>query len=229
MFLNKKKILILITTICIYFILTYIYNYIMNMDKYSEIYILNRDVQRGEVIKSEYFNKISIKKESYLDYMLSIDDISSYVFKDNIYKDQILTKDIMLESSLYDSAALEVITIKFDSIEDIASYKVEKGSIVNIFYTAKTTDVKNLIDNIECSKTYAGENGFETVTIKLFENVEILNAYDKEGNISKINSKSNNIATSQTVSTIKIEVDKEKALIYNALKAKGKFSITILR
>lgn len=221
----KKNLLILIVSIFIYFIINYIYQNVVVSNDYIQIYVLNQDVNRGDAIKEEYFDVVNIKNSNVsLESTIDINTLKEYVFRDSFSKNQILTNDIVLESSLYESSDLEIITIKFDSIENIAAYKVEKGSIVNVFYTAKYSEISNVIEDIDNQKMYVGEGTLETVTIKLFENINILNAYDKDGNIIKISDNTDG----EIISTITVEVSKNEALIYNSIKDKGIFSISVI-
>lgn len=221
----KKNLLILIISIFIYFIINYIYQNVVVSNDYIQIYVLNQDVNRGDAIKEEYFDVVNINNSNVsLESTININTLKEYVFRDSFSKNQILTNDIVLESSLYESSDLEIITIKFDSIENIAAYKVEKGSIVNVFYTAKYSEISNVIEDIDNQKMYVGEGTLETVTIKLFENINILNAYDKDGNIIKISDNTDG----EIISTITVEVSKNEALIYNSIKDKGIFSISVI-
>lgn len=221
----KKNLLILIVSIFIYFIINYIYQNVVVSNDYIQIYVLNQDVNRGDAIKEEYFDVVNINNSNVsLESTININTLKEYVFRDSFSKNQILTNDIVLESSLYESSDLEIITIKFDSIENIAAYKVEKGSIVNVFYTAKYSEISNVIEDIDNQKMYVGEGTLETVTIKLFENINILNAYDKDGNIIKISDNTDG----EIISTITVEVSKNEALIYNSIKDKGIFSISVI-
>ena len=223
---SKKNIIILIISIFTYFIIASIYSNVINKSDYIDVYVLNKNVSRGESLNQEDLKKVRILRNETLNDDYNVDINNKYVYKDSLYKNQIIYNNILINKNDYVSTSSEIVTIKLDSIEDAASYQLEKGSIVNIFYTSKTSDVTNILSAINKQNMIIGSGSAEFVTIKIFENIKILNVFNKDGNIIK---KDENLSVNKSIATVNIEISKEEAMLFNSLKNKGKFSITVLR
>lgn len=217
----KKNLIILIIAIILYFVFNSIYNKVIKNDNYVDIYVLNKDVNRGQLVNLEDLNKVKVSKNLKIQ---SFELNDEYVYKDKLYKNHILDKSILLEKSKYIQSDLEIISIKLNSIENAGSYQIEEGSVVNIFYTAQATNVRNVLEKLSKDKIFIGEGSLEKVTVKLFENIKVLKTYDKNGAVTNLKSIDN-----REIKTINVEVSKEEAILFNTLKDKGEFSISILK
>ena len=219
----KKNIIILFIAIAIYLIISIVYQKLINKNKYVEVYVLNKDMQRGEDLSLEDLDKIKVLTDNvYLD-QYNFDINNHYVFKDYIYKNQIITNSVLIKKDEYVKSKFEIVSIKLESIDNAASFQITKGNIVNIFYNSKTEDISNILSNINKENIILGKGNNEIITLKLFENIKILNTYNKEGQIIKDDS------SNKLISTIDIELTKENAILVNSLKSKGEFIITIVR
>ena len=220
---TKNNIIILLIAIVVYIVISITYQNLTNKNKYIDVYVLNKDVQRGNELSINDLVKIKVlSDDSYLkEYDFDIN--KKYVFKDFLYKNQIINSSVLIKKDEYVDSKFEIVSIKLDSIDDAASFQIEKGNIVNIFYTSKTQDISNVLGNINKENIILGKGGSEAITLKLFENVKILNTYNKEGQIIKEDS------TNKLISTISMELTKENAILVNSLKSKGNFIVTIVR
>ena len=220
---TKKNIIILFIAIIIYIIISIVYQNLTIKNKYIVVYVLNRDVKRGENLNINDLIKMSVLSDKLHLEEYSFDINNEYVFKDNLYKNQIVSDSIVIKKDEYISSNLEIVSIKLDSIDNAASFQIEKGSVVNIFYTSKIQDVSNILGKINKENIVLGKGNSEIITLKLFENIKILNTYNKEGQIIK------NDSSNKLISTISIELTKENAMLVNSLKNKGEFIVTIVR
>ena len=220
---TKKNIIILFIAIIIYIIISIVYQNLTIKNKYIDVYVLNRDVKRGENLNINDLIKMSVLSDKLHLEEYSFDINNEYVFKDNLYKNQIVSDSIVIKKDEYISSNLEIVSIKLDSIDNAASFQIEKGSVVNIFYTSKIQDVSNILGKINKENIVLGKGNSEIITLKLFENIKILNTYNKEGQIIK------NDSSNKLISTISIELTKENAMLVNSLKNKGEFIVTIVR
>lgn len=216
----KRNLYMIIIAIILYFSLSFIYNNFVVKSEFIYVYGLTKDVSRGDIINKQDFNKVKI----------STDNLDNYINKlpqEGYYKDDYESGTIMLinmvlskEEYIRSKENTEVISIQLDTAEDAVSYQISKGNIVNIFYSAKLMDIKNIYNSINKESIISNnlENGY--VTIKLLDNIEILNCYDKNGNVTK---------KGAIAQTILVEVSKDEIVKINNLKNYGKFSISIIR
>lgn len=216
----KRNIYVVIIAITIYFSLTFIYNKFILKDEYDYVYSLLKNVSRGDKVLESDLVKIKISS-NVSDKYLSVYTEDKY-YKGDYLEGSIILNNMILHGDEYVKSKenTEVISIKLNFAEDAASYQIEKGSIINVFYSAKLAEIQNIFNNINKSSVSSNdlENGY--VTLKLLEEVKIVNSFDKYGSISKKGS---------AVETILIEVSKDESIKINNLKNYGKFSISIIK
>lgn len=216
----KRNMYIAIVAIALYFALTMCYERFVVKDEFTYVYSIVKNVSRGDKILESDLIKIKVSDNN-LDKYISVYPQDGY-YRDDYLEGSILLNNMILTSEEYIKAKTdnEIISIKLSLAEDAASYQIEKGSIVNIFYSAKLAEIDNIINSI--NKTSISSNNADNgyVTLKLMEKIKILSCYDKYGNITK---------KGNVVETILVEVSKDESIKINNLKNYGKFSISIIK
>lgn len=224
MYRYKKKIIILLCSLVIYFVLIYIKGKITNQNL-TQVYILNKDVQRGEKIEHKDVTKINIDTTT-LNFKF-VESVENIVANEELKCGQILNKYNVLNESEYvkvSSEDKERIAIKLSDLNTNASSIFDKGSIVNIYYTGRSSQLEDIILSLNAQSIKSSSISDSYTTIALIENVKIINLYDKNG--KKINNDNTQI---NIIDSIEIEVEKNMAAIIENLKNYGKFSVTVKR
>ncbi|MDD2376865.1 MAG: hypothetical protein PHD15_05510 [Clostridia bacterium] len=216
----KRNIYILIIAIVIYFTLIVFYKKVILKDEFNYVYALSTNVSRGDKVLESGLVKIKISS-NILDKYMTVYTGQGY-YRDDYLEGSIVLEDMILSNDEYINAGIntEIISIKLDSAEAAASYQIEKGSVINIFYSAKSSEIESVFNSINKESVISNnlESGY--VTMKILENTKIISCYDKYGNITK---------TGNVVETILVEVSKDESIKINNLKNYGKFSISIIK
>lgn len=211
---------VVIIAIVIYFTLSFIYNNFITKDDFKYVYLLDKKVSRGDMVLESDFVKMKILGDYSNKYLSEF--TSDKVYSDDYMPGYIISNEMLISNEEYiqiDSNK-ELVSIKFDFSEDAASYQVEKGSVVNIFYSAKLFDVSEIINSINKENIISNKLDNSYVTVKLLEKAKIKNCYDKFGKVA---------INSGVIETVLIEVSKEDSIMINNLKNYGKFSISIIK
>jgi hypothetical protein len=216
----KRNIYIVIIAIIVYFALTLCYKKIIIKDDFNYVYSLVKNVSRGDKVIESDLIKIKIPS-SISDKYLSVYVQDGY-YKDDYMEGAVVLKNMIMPGSEYIKAGVdnEIISIKLNSAEDAVSYQIEKGCIVNIFYSAKLSEIESIFNSINNVSVISNNLNSGYVTIKLLEKVQILSCFDKYGNITKKGNAFENIL---------IEVTKDESIKINNLKNYGRFSISVIR
>lgn len=225
----KRNIIILISSIFVFLILRYLNNSIVNVKKYTDVYILNKDVEKGTKLDESYLKKASLKKETAqeLQTFTNLNSLCNYVSISNMSKGQILTNEVLQneEEYLVNDKNLELISIKVANSYDFSSYQISRDSIVNLYYTGKTEFTEEVLKNINNYQIISsGDNGY--ISLKLLENIKVKNTYDKYGNAVLSSSKK---SEDVLIDTIVIEISNNMASVINNLKKYGDFSVTLIK
>lgn len=216
----KRNMYVVIIAIVIYFTLSFIYNNFITKDDFKYVYLLDKKVSRGDMVLESDFVKMKILGDYSNKYLSEF--TSDKVYSDDYMPGYIISNEMLISNEEYiqiDSNK-ELVSIKFDFSEDAASYQVEKGSVVNIFYSAKLFDVSEIINSINKENIISNKLDNSYVTVKLLEKAKIKNCYDKFGKVA---------INSGVIETVLIEVSKEDSIMINNLKNYGKFSISIIK
>ena len=217
---SKRNIYVIILAIVIYFTLSFIYNNFIAKDDFKYVYLLDKKVSRGDAAIESDFVKIKVSGDYSGKYLSAFN--SDQVYNNDYLPGYIVSNEMLISNEEYikiDSHK-EVVSIKFNFSEDAGSYQVEKGSIVNIFYSAKLSDVSEIINSINKESIVSNKLENSYVTVKFLEKVKIKNCYDKFGKIA---------TNSSVIETVLIEVSQEDSIKINNLKNYGKFSISIIK
>lgn len=231
----RRRLIILILSASIFFMLTYIYN-LVSLDKdYIEAFLVKERFSRGDVLNINNLSKVYLKKDNNNveeNFVLS-NNLEKYVASKDIEKGKLLLKDDLILESSYNNVEedYEIISIKISNPEDIVSYQIEKDSIVNLYYTGKSEFASNILNDMKNSyvstnkKSNSFDNGF--VTVKLADNVKVINLFDKYGNMIKDKNTIKNELNK--VDTIMFKLKKELVMKISNLKNYGDFSVSIIK
>lgn len=228
----KKRLIILVSSVFIYIIIIFIYNKI-NASNYNEAFVLKNDVLRGQTLKESDFKQIKLKENDIITNLgiFITDKIENYVPRKDLSKGCILLKEDVIEKNEYNKSAedTEIISIKISNPEDIVSYQIEKNSIVNLYYTGKLKLAKGILEDIDLPSIATKNSNIDSeyVTIKLIENIKVIDLFDKYGNVIERGNYVKNEASK--IDTIMFELKKDLVIKINNLKKYGEFSISIKR
>lgn len=226
--IRTRRIHIIILSIIIYLILNYLYsNTFLNKDT-TNIYVLNKDVKRGDKLSLDMLDMVVIKnsKISETEYF-EFSHNDNYIIQDNYFKGQVLLNPMIINSEEYEIVEnkKERVSIKLQESSDAASYKLCKGSIINLYFSAKKSQFDNIFNLYLNNSIVSSNNSEGYITIMVLKEIKVINVYDKYGNELK-NTKikgENNI-----IDTITIEVENLDAIKINNLINYGKFSVSVL-
>ncbi len=217
----KERIIILVISLAIYFALAFIYNNIVVKDEYYDMYVLSCDVKRGEKISSDKLLCVKYKSAERLETINMDNDLENMVFLRDYTKGQVVTNDSVSseEEFLSLNEEKEIVVIKIAENENNLCSSIKPGDIVNVFVTAKTNELVNIM-NGENVESYTSDSVLGITTVKLLENIEVLKCYDAEGNVKKDGEKLQNVM---------FEVDNDMAIKISNLKTYAEFSLSLSR
>lgn len=195
---------LMVILVIVYIFISVMYKNIVLSKEYIDAYILNTDILRGNKISNQDICKVKILKNNYNgDINCIVDSWSDKdVSKTNLVKGQVITKDLLITEEEYISDKnKEIISLELDKNDITTNSKLEKGSIVNIYFT-KT----NQNDNNE--------------SVKLIEeNVRIIDVNDDDAN---------SVNKDKKASKVVIALSREKILLVNSLKRIGLFNLSLI-
>ena len=213
---NSKKIIIsLCISLVILGVCELIYSKALKGNE-VEIKVITEDVYKGEIISEEIIKRIKIKKNSNLNKYANV-DVSEKVASRNILAGKILEEGDVLEKTdnKKDDENYEYVTIEVKNISDGLAYQLKKGNKVNLYYTVKDkqisaigqeNNIKSSIENIK--------------TIRLIENLEVIDVFDAAGNTTK---------DKGIYSAIMFRVTENQAITIANIKSEGTFSVTLIK
>lgn len=215
----KQRIIMLVISLVIYFLLTFIYNNMVLKDNYYDMCVLTCDVRKGESVSKDKCLVVKYKSDKKLENIISVNEVGDSVFVRDYVKGDVITKESITskEELLIASEGKEIVAIKVSEDDNNLCSSIKPGDIVNIFVTAKTNEIINIM-NVENVESYSSDSNFGVSTVKLIESIEVLRCYDQEGNMKKENEKIQNIM---------FEVDSELAIKISNLKSYATFSLSL--
>lgn len=219
----KRNIIILTFAIIIYLCLVY-FKSCMLTKKVKKIYVLNKDISRGEKINSSDLDCLVVEEGTIN--LECVDNVENLVAKTDLNKGKIFCKEDTIAQNEYKTLEdnnKEKILIKLDDMEAKSNNKLVKGSIVNIYYTGRTAQLDSLITGKNFKKVKSSSIADGYTTIAFLNNIKIYGVYNKNGE----DVKSESTLLNNTSYAIEIEVEQEIAMLVQNLKNYGKFSITI--
>lgn len=233
---TKSKLVAVIIAIICYLVITYIYyNFIVEKNS-IEICVLSRDIAKGENIKDDDFYKIKINAndvEKFKDgvypiseYIIDLNQITNLALKDNYSKGTVILNNMLnkKEDIINPNIGNEVIAMALDRADLSASYQIEKGSKINIYYSAKAKDIENMNNKLERYEKIVNSSDNGYTTLKVFSNVKVIDVYNKYG----VSMENETEDSTNLMETFLIEVSNEEAILISYLKNYGDFSVTLV-
>lgn len=227
-----KKVYIAVFSIIIYFILSYIYSNMIKKEEYIDVYVLNSEYSKGTSIKKENIQKVQIKnakkEDKYYEYDINeiYEKIDSYVLNYDFKAGKILeSSDFILKDEYLKQGNLnEYIIIKINNSTDNLTANIKKGSIVNIYYTGIEEKIRDVLNKLSFETVISSTRQDAYITTKVFENVLVIEAYNKEGKTID----NSNTNEQDMVNSILIKAKKEDILIVKNLEKYGEYSVSII-
>lgn len=212
--MNKNKRILI--SLCISLILLIVFNVIyskLKTKKEVKAYIVTKNIATGESINEENTSCITIIQDKPNDNVLKNLDKNQYA-KTTLNVGQILVSDLVDSDKKVNDGKYENISLPITSADDAASYKLKKGSKVNIYYTAKYSNVSEALKSTN-ELVYSSKSIEGVVTTKLYENIEVISLADSTGQGSNM------------YTQIQIRVEKSEIPKLVCLKQFGTFTLTM--
>lgn len=195
---------------------------------------MKSDISKGQEINLKNVECLKIYNTNTLSNIFSIDinKIVGKVAKNDLKEGQVLKDNLVLEKEAYlkSSNEKELVSIKVSNSEDVASFQIDKDSIINIYYTGKTSQVQNFLKSTQLENLSSSSEIDGYTTIKLLNEVKVVNVFDKFGNKLKDKKEVSSLKNeSSLVDTVMIDVEKSNVININNLKKYGDFSITLIK
>ncbi len=231
----KRNFIIVFFSILIYFILNFCYNFFfLNSNNKQIIYVLKSDISKGQEINLKDVECLKIYNTNTLSNIFSIDinKIIGKVAKNDLKEGQLIKDNLVIEKEAYlkSSNEKELVSIKVSNPEDVASFQIDKDSIINIYYTGKTSQVQNFLKSTQLENLSSSSEIDGYTTIKLLNEVKVINVFDKFGNKLKDKKEVSSLENeSSLVDTVMLDVEKSNVININNLKKYGDFSITLIK
>lgn len=220
-----KRILVsLILALIILMLISILYKTVINSNL-TTAYMVLVDAEKGMKIGKDNILKVQLavnKKDmaSVTEYATLEQITSMYTTCKMSRGDFIQLEDLSIEQGLVEEEHYEYIAIPFEEAEDtLAYYNISKGSVVNLYFTAKTEDINNVLTILsDKNKLYSstGKNGI--VTVNLYNNIQVIETLDANGQRVR----------SGKISQIIFKIPKEDSVLIANLKANGTFSLTLI-
>ena len=208
---NTKK---LIISFCISLVLVIIIRVLFNgffSTNEETIYVLTKDIYKGEKITKEDVKSITVVNQNYLKNSINVDYVDK-VAKENLQIGKILENTDMInkEEIKESEKQYEYVSIEIKDISDSVAYQLNKGDNINVYYTSKDilseTNLKTVIK--------------DNKTIKILENKKIIGLYDTSGRET---------IKGNTYNAIMLRVTAEEAMILSNIKEEGYFNISLVK
>lgn len=216
----KKRVILLFCIIIVYIILSYIYS-VMTKENLKEVYVITKEVKRGEEINLQNSSKIKIDIAS--SQKLYLENIENILAKYDLKEGQILSLDNVINKEEYTNAKNqnnELVIIDLSDFSSSIQSNLFSGMIVNLYYTGRSSQVENFFNNSNYKKVKSSNISDSYTTVLLLENTTVKEVYDKNGKVTK---------EEGSVEKIALEVDNNMAIMIENIKNYGTFSVTIKR
>lgn len=228
----KKYIIMLALSIVIFLVLMYVYQNVINEDNLVSTYIAISDIKRGEKPSTKNLKKIYIDfkdyKENANNYLKNLEDKENFVFNSDVKCGNIILETSLIKENEYIvDSDYEYISLKVENSEDSSSYNIKKGSHINVYCTAKTDQLEDII-------SFYSDKNFDTftsgvkesyTTVNILKDVEVVDSYNKFG-ISMVNV--DDLGADTVIDTVMIKLKKEEGIKLNNIKKYGKISLTLI-
>lgn len=210
--MNKtKKILIsFVISLCIVLVFQFVFNNLFKSDSQT-IYILNKDIYKGEKITKEDLKSITVSSKLDMKDCFNV-DYAGNLAKGNLIKGHVLSSCDFAEKEQLEKTEekYEYISIEIKSISQAMAYQLKKGDNINIYFTSRDITDEN------SSKSIVENNK----TIKILENKKIIGLYDTSGN---------EVGDNEVYNAIVLRVTDDEAISISNIKEEGSFNISLVK
>lgn len=228
----RKYFIVILIAFGLFFIVKSLYNYFNYNKKIEYVYVFNEDYEKGIKINENMVTKLALVNNNVKDqYVTDFSSIKNSTLNESVKKGNLLKNSDFLDDSEFilveNNEVLMSINLK--NSENLASYQIKKGSIINLIYTGKSEYAYDVVNKLEKSSIVSSKSGATSyITLNVVENVDIKGIYNKNGvDISK--SYNNLTQDEKLIDTVLIKIDKETAMVIENLKQYGDFSVVIVK
>ncbi len=228
----RKYFTVILIAFGLFFIVKSLYNYFNYNKKIEYVYVFNEDYEKGIKINENMVTKLALVNNNVKDqYVTDFSSIKNSTLNESVKKGNLLKNSDFLDDSEFilveNNEVLMSINLK--NSENLASYQIKKGSIINLIYTGKSEYAYDVVNKLEKSSIVSSKSGATSyITLNVVENVDIKGIYNKNGvDISK--SYNNLTQDEKLIDTVLIKIDKETAMVIENLKQYGDFSVVIVK
>lgn len=216
---TKKIVISLAISLVVLVILNFIVISYTNSD-YIEVPVFKESMLKGKIVEQKDIATIQVKKTKENEALLQSAVANSFarkVLTDDVFQGEIVTEDkfVNAEQVLEQDTNYSYISIPINDLSYPTCNKLKRGDKVAVYYTAKTKDVSNAIQDKQ--RLYSNTAGEGMVTCLLFEAVEVISVHDSTGKETKDN----------IITDILVRVNKEDAILIANLKSQGTFDIVL--
>lgn len=211
-----------ILTLILFVVSTYTQKKMINYEPKIECLFIKEDIIKNQKLEENQFYKdeIDISLIANTKIIQNFSEIDGLYAKENIYKGQIAIDkqfDTKENLSIYEiENGKEKISLKIKSAENGVSYLIKKNSKINVYATLRADIANNFLNQKEKLTIGSLDDGY--TVIKLLKNINVLEAFDIDGN--KIEESDINV-----IDTIVIAVKPEEAKEINLLREIASFNI----
>ena len=152
----------------------------------------------------------------------------NFVFNNDIKCGNIISEKTLIKENEYTvDSDYEYISLKVENSEDSSSYNIKKGNHINVYCTAKTDQLEDIINFYSDKKFDIFTSGAKEsyTTVNILKDVEVVDSYNKfgvsMGDIDKL-------GTDTVVDTVMIKLKKEEGIRLSNIKKYGKISLTLI-
>lgn len=228
----KKYIIMLVFSIVIFLVLMYVYKNVINKDNLASAYIAISDIKKGDKPSTKNLKKIYIDFKDYnensIEYLKDLSGKENFVFNNDIKCGNIISEKTLIKENEYTvDSDYEYISLKVENSEDSSSYNIKKGNHINVYCTAKTDQLEDIINFYSDKKFDIFTSGAKEsyTTVNILKDVEVVDSYNKFGvsmeDIEKL-------GTDTVVDTVMIKLKKEEGIRLSNIKRYGKISLTLI-
>jgi len=210
--LNSTKKLIISFVISL--VLVLIIQFVCNSFAYNKeqaIYVLNKDIYKGEKLTEEDFEIINVTRSRNINDSYNV-DIVDKVAKENLSEGKILQNSDLENIKDFQNIEekYEYVSIEVKDISDGVAYQLNKGQNINVYFTARDISVNENVQSIVQN----------TKTIKVLEDKKIIGLYDTSGN---------EVEKGNVYNAIILRVSTEEAMALSNIKDEGNFNISLVK
>lgn len=218
--LNIKRIIIASSISLVILIICNVLLGVKDKKSYIEVPVAVSSITKGEGIKNENIKWIKLKESKETKEIYSkilADNLSGNVAKENIEAGQIITKEsIKLKEEYLKSAEdMSYVAIPISNTTEAVGYKIEKGDVITVYYTAKRRLVSEVLKDKE--RIYGASVDEALVTCKLLDKVEVIS----------VNNSTGDEKDKTNISDVVVCTENANAMLIANLKEQGNFYIAL--